>query len=123
MRNTCTSPLFIVNVSVAIANRVETGRATFTSFQVHTDDIVLPPKKPSHLSYFSVGQIWGSSHLAQKHVASFRHQRPINQLDQYFSSTCISYLERTDKNTSTCTANQRCHIPVQWVFEWLTYLN
>jgi len=25
-------------------------------------------RKPSHLSYFSVGQMRGSSHLAQKHV-------------------------------------------------------
>ena len=36
-------------------------------------------------------------------------QRPKNQLNKYFSETCISYLERTDKNTSTCTRKQHWH--------------
>ena len=31
-------------------------------------------KNTSNLSYFSVGHIRGSSHLAQKHVAWFRHK-------------------------------------------------
>jgi len=40
------------------------------------------------LSYFSVGQIRGSSHLAQW---------PRNQWNRLFSETCFSYFERTDK--------------------------
>jgi len=36
-------------------------------------------------------------------------QRPKNQLHQYFSETCISYLERTVKNISTYTTNERWH--------------
>ena len=34
-------------------------------------------------------------------------QRPKNQFNQQFLATCISYLERTDKNKSTYTTNQR----------------
>ena len=33
-------------------------------------------------------------------------QRQKNQLNQYILETCITYLERTDKNTSTCTRKQ-----------------
>ena len=33
------------------------------------------------------------------------NQRPKNQINQYFSATCTSYLERTDKHTSIYTTN------------------
>ena len=35
------------------------------------------------------------------------HSEAEKSVKSILSATCISYLERTDKNTSTCTTNQR----------------
>ena len=67
------------------------------------------------MNYFSVEQMLGSSHFAQKH-AKFRHQtfvgkfrsRKISSIN-IFLKTCISFWKRTDKNASPCTREQHWH--------------